>query len=70
MRSEKSHIASHVNAALEAGATPGEVLEAMELAIPEAGIVAFQHGFDAWKSVVGAEGIEPDVEAFGGGSKG
>ena len=64
MRSDKGHIKSHVNAALEAGATAGEILEAIELSIPEAGIVAFQHGFDAWKEVVGATGIEPTVEAF------
>ena len=70
MRSEKGHIKSHVNAALEAGATAGEVLEAIELAIPEAGIVAFQHGFDAWKEVVGAKGIEPTVEAFEGSKDG
>lgn len=70
MRSEKGHIMSHVNAALEAGATAGEILEAIELAIPEAGVVAFQHGFDAWKEVVGAEGIEPAVEAFDGKADG
>lgn len=70
MRSEKGHIKSHVNAALEAGATEGEILEAIELAIPEAGIVAFQHGFDAWKEVVVAKGIEPTVQAFEGGSEG
>ncbi len=59
MRSEKAHIKSHIQAALTAGATEGEILEALELALPEAGIVAFQHGFDAWKEVTGATGIEP-----------
>ncbi len=62
MRSDKDHIKSHVRAALTAGATEGEVLEAIELALPEAGIVAFQHGFDAWKEVTGARGIEPTTE--------
>ena len=59
MRSDKEHIKSHVRAALANGATEGEILEAIELSLPEAGIVAFQHGFDAWKEVTGAEGIEP-----------
>jgi 4-carboxymuconolactone decarboxylase len=31
-------------------------LEAIEIAMSEAGVVAFQHGFDAWREVVGAEG--------------
>lgn len=62
MRSDKDHIKSHVRAALAAGASEGEVLEAIELALPEAGIVAFQHGFDAWKEVTGARGIEPTTE--------
>ncbi len=68
MRASKGHIKSHINAALEAGATEEEVLEAIEISIPEAGIVAFQTGFEAWREVVGAEGIEPTVEVFQGGS--
>ena len=36
-----------------------EILEALEIALPEAGVVAFQHGFDVWRDVVGAEGLEP-----------
>jgi len=59
LRSERAHIESHIRAALKAGATEGEVLEAIELALPEAGVVAFQHGFDAWRAVVGAGGLEP-----------
>ena len=36
--------------------------------LPEAGIVAFQEGFEAWREVTGAEGIERTVEAHQGGS--
>ena len=68
MRSDKAHIKSHIRAALDAGATEGEVLEAIELALPEAGIVAFQHGFDAWKAVTGATGLEPTGEAYDAGA--
>lgn len=69
MRSEKGHIKSHIRAALDAGATEGEVLEAIELALPEAGVVVFQHGFDAWREVVSAEGIEPGVDVYDAGAE-
>jgi 4-carboxymuconolactone decarboxylase len=70
MRASKGHIQSHVRAALEHGATEQEVLEAIEISLPEAGIVAFQTGFEAWREVTGADGIEPTVEVFEGGSGG
>ena len=38
------------------GVSSAEILEAIEIALPEAGIVAFQCGFDAWREVVGADG--------------
>lgn len=68
MRASKGHIASHIRVALDLGLSKEEILEAMEIAIPEAGIVAFQAGFDAWREVTGADGIEPTVEVFEGGS--
>lgn len=36
-----------------------EILEAIEIALPEAGVVAFQHGFEAWCAATDATGIEP-----------
>ena len=66
MRASKRHIQSHIKVALDLGLTPTEILEAIEIALPEAGVVAFQEGFDAWAEVVGADGIEPRVEAFDG----
>jgi 4-carboxymuconolactone decarboxylase len=59
MRGESSHIASHMRVALSLGVTPRQILEAIEIALPEAGVVAFQHGFRVWCEVVGAQGIEP-----------
>jgi 4-carboxymuconolactone decarboxylase len=47
--------------------TPREILEAIEISLPEAGIVAFQAGFDAWCEVVEATGLEPSVAAHEGG---
>ena len=68
MRAGKGHIQSHIRAALDLGLTPQEILEAIEITLPEAGIVAFQAGFEAWREIVGAEGIEPTVAVFKGGS--
>ena len=62
MRASKSHIQSHIKVALEVGASPQEILEAIEISLPEAGVVVFQHGFEAWKEYVGADGIEPTVD--------
>jgi 4-carboxymuconolactone decarboxylase len=63
MRAEKFHIQSHIKVALELGVTPQEILEAIEIALPEAGVVAFQTGFEAWREMVGAEPLEPNPEA-------
>ena len=59
LRGEREHIASHIRVALDHGATPTEILETIEIALPEAGVVAFQHGFDVWRDVVGATGLDP-----------
>ncbi|SEB61381.1 4-carboxymuconolactone decarboxylase [Paramicrobacterium humi] len=68
MRASKGHIQSHIRVALDLGLSPREILEAIEIALPEAGIVAFQSGVEAWREVVGAEGLEPTVEVHQGGS--
>jgi 4-carboxymuconolactone decarboxylase len=62
MRSDPAHIASHIRVALNEGVTPQEILEALEIALPEAGVVAFQHGFDVWRQVVGAQALEPSPD--------
>ena len=66
MRASKTHIQSHIKVALEVGASPQEILEAIEISLPEAGVVVFQHGFEAWKEYVGADGIEPTVDPAAG----
>lgn len=68
MRAAKGHIQSHIRVALDLGVSSREILEAIEIALPEAGIVAFQAGFAAWAEVVGVEGIEPRVAVHQGGS--
>jgi 4-carboxymuconolactone decarboxylase len=61
MRASQPHIVSHIKVALELGLTPQEILEAIEISLPEAGVVAFQGGFEAWQSVVKIPGLEPTV---------
>jgi len=61
LRADKAHIQSHIRVALGLGVEPQEILEAIEIALPEAGVVAFQHGFDAWREVVNAEALEPST---------
>ena len=64
MRADKHHIKSHIQVALSLGLTPIEILEAIEISLPEAGVVAFQLGFEAWCEAVGAEPLEPSPEAL------
>ena len=68
MRARKGHIQRHIRVALDLGLSKEEILEAIEITLPEAGVVVFQEGFEAWREVTGAEGIEPTVEAHGVGS--
>ncbi|HEU5343306.1 MAG TPA: carboxymuconolactone decarboxylase family protein [Ktedonobacterales bacterium] len=67
MRAGKGHLQSHIRAAMTHGASAQEVLEAIEITLPEAGVVAFQAGFEAWREVAGVKGIEPTVKVFEGG---
>jgi 4-carboxymuconolactone decarboxylase len=59
MRAEKSHIISHIKVALDLGVTPEAILEAIEISLPEAGVVAFQAGLEAWSEAVDALPLEP-----------
>lgn len=67
LRASHGHIAGHIRVALDLGVSPEEILEAIEIALPEAGVVAFQHGFEVWADVVGAQPIEPTVKVHGSG---
>lgn len=66
-RAPKGHIQSHIRVALDLGVPPEEILEAIEIVLPEAGVVAFQSGVEAWQEVVHAETIEPGVSVHEGG---
>ena len=66
LRADKAHIRSHIRVALELGVTPMELLEAIEIALPEAGVVVFQHGLEAWCEEVGAIPLDPMDEVSAG----
>ena len=68
LRAPRGQIESHIRVALDVGVSSQEILEAIEIALPEAGVVAFQSGFDAWKNVVGATGVEPSFSVHDGGA--
>lgn len=66
MRAPLPQIRSHIQVALDLGVPPTEILEAIEISLPEAGIVAFQWGVEAWQSVVGIAPLEPRVQVHSG----
>lgn len=68
IRAPKPQICSHIRVALDLGVDPQEILEAIEIALPEAGIVAFQWGVEAWHEVVGVVPLEPSVQVHDGKS--
>jgi 4-carboxymuconolactone decarboxylase len=53
------HIKSHVKLAVKYGATKQEILQALEICLPAAGVPAFMLGFEAWTQVVSPERVEP-----------
>ncbi len=66
MRAPMPQLKSHIQVALDLGLSPAEILEAIEISLPEAGIVAFQWGVEAWHEVVGADVLEPTVAVHSG----
>lgn len=57
-------VASHTAAALDAGASPKELLDAFEFLPLVSGVITFMHAVETWARVTGAEGVEPTVPYF------
>lgn len=49
----EQHIRAHIEKAAREGATPEDVLEAIELVIPAAGVARANTGFDIWRRIFG-----------------
>jgi 4-carboxymuconolactone decarboxylase len=62
MRSNREQITAHVRMALDLGISSQQILETLEMVLPVAGIVAFLAGFEAWREVTNAPGLEPSAE--------
>jgi alkylhydroperoxidase/carboxymuconolactone decarboxylase family protein YurZ len=64
LRAERRQIQDHIKVALALGISKEMILEAIELAFMGGGFIAVQHGVLAWQETVGAERVEPTVDAL------
>ncbi|MDR7301970.1 carboxymuconolactone decarboxylase family protein [Haloactinomyces albus] len=62
VRGSRDDLETHIRIALGMGITSQEILEALEILIPLAGVALFKEGFEVWREVTGAEGLEPSAE--------
>jgi 4-carboxymuconolactone decarboxylase len=62
VRGDRADTIAHMRNALRIGVTPQEILEALEILLPLAGVVLFKEGFEIWQEVTEADGIEPSVD--------
>ena len=60
LRADTGQIQAHIRVALQEGATPKEVLEAMQAVIAPMGALAFRRGVQAWAAETGFEPIDMD----------
>lgn len=56
LRADVEQIQEHIRLAMHEGATPQEVLEAMESVVAPMGALAFRRGIQAWAAEVGIDG--------------
>ena len=59
VRADVDQIRAHVRVALREGATPREILEALEAVIAPMGALAFRRGLQAWAAETGFTPPEP-----------
>ena len=64
LRAERQQIQDHIKVALALGVSKEMILEAIELTFMGGGFIAVQHGVLAWQETVGAERVEPTVDAL------
>ena len=58
LRADVEQIQAHVRLALQEGATPREILEALETVFAPMGALAFRRGLQAWAAETGFQPIE------------
>jgi 4-carboxymuconolactone decarboxylase len=64
LRAERRQIQDHIKVALALGISQEMILEAIELAFMGGGFIAVQAGVLAGQEVVGADRVEPTVDAL------
>ena len=57
LRADVEQIQAHVRVALQEGATPQEILEALQAVIAPMGALAFRRGLQAWAAETGFETV-------------
>jgi 4-carboxymuconolactone decarboxylase len=57
LRADVEQIQAHVRVALQEGATPQEILEALQAVIAPMGALAFRRGLQAWAAETGFEAV-------------
>ena len=62
LRADVEQIQAHVRVALREGASPQEILEALEAVIAPMGALAFRRGLQAWAAETGFQPLAPDGE--------
>ena len=58
LRADVEQIQAHVEVALKEGATPQEILEALQCVVMPMGMLAFRRGLQAWAAAVKPEIVE------------
>jgi 4-carboxymuconolactone decarboxylase len=58
LRADVEQIQAHVRVALQEGATPQEILEALQAVIAPMGALAFRRGLQAWAAETGFQPID------------
>ena len=61
LKAEVDQIREHIRVAMEHGATPQEVLEAMQCVVMPMGMLAFRRGLQAWAAETGIDVLEPET---------
>ncbi len=58
LRADVEQIQAHVEVALKEGASPQEILEALQVVVMPMGMLAFRRGLQAWAAAVKPEIVE------------
>lgn len=58
LRADIEHIQAHVEVALKEGASPQEILEALQTVVMPMGMLAFRRGLQAWAAAVNPDVVE------------